>query len=81
MVVVSHLFFFFDKKFGESVTRYESHPPSLELSISRQPLVVQNSDSRVKSNKYKYSNSSDKMMQIKTLFWTNEVLTLESRSG
>ena len=37
MVVVSHLFFFFDKKFGESVTRYESHPPSLELSISRQP--------------------------------------------
>ena len=38
MVVVSHLFFFFDKKFGESVTRYESHPPSLELSISRQPL-------------------------------------------
>lgn len=29
MVVVSHLFFFFDKKFGESVTRYESHPPSL----------------------------------------------------
>ncbi len=44
-------------------------------------VVVQNSDSRVKSNKYKYSNSSDKMMQIKTLFWTNEVLTLESRSG
>ena len=40
MVVVSHLFFFFDKKFGESVTRYESHPPSLELSISRQPLFV-----------------------------------------
>ena len=39
MVVVSHLFFFFDKKFGESVTRYESHPPSLELSISRQPLL------------------------------------------
>mgnify|MGYP000257394547 CR=1 FL=1 len=38
MVVVSHLFFFFDKKFGEGVTRYESHPPSLELSISRQPL-------------------------------------------
>ena len=29
MVVVSHLFFFFDKKFGEGVTRYESHPPSL----------------------------------------------------
>ena len=42
MVVVSHLFFFFDKKFGESVTRYESHPPSLELSISRQPLFVRN---------------------------------------
>ena len=40
MVVVSHLFFFFDKKFGESVTRYESHPPSLELSISRQPLLI-----------------------------------------
>ena len=40
MVVVSHLFFFFDKKFGESVTRYESHPPSLELSISRQPLLA-----------------------------------------
>ena len=40
MVVVSHLFFFFDKKFGESVTRYESHPPSLELSISRQPLPL-----------------------------------------
>ena len=38
MVVVSHLFFFFDKKFGEGVTRYESNPPSLELSISRQPL-------------------------------------------
>ena len=40
MVVVSHLFFFFDKKFGEGVTRYESHPPSLELSISRQPLLL-----------------------------------------
>lgn len=39
MVVVSHLFFFFDKKFGESVTRYESPPPSLELSISRQPHI------------------------------------------
>lgn len=29
MVVVSHLFSFYGKKFGEGVTRYESHPPSL----------------------------------------------------
>ena len=29
MVVVSHLFSFFDKKLGERVNRYESHPPSL----------------------------------------------------
>ena len=29
MVVVSHLFSFFDKKLGEGVNRYESHPPSL----------------------------------------------------
>ena len=29
MVVVSHFFSFFDKKLGEGVNRYESHPPSL----------------------------------------------------
>ena len=29
MVVVSHFFHFFDKKLGEGVNRYESHPPSL----------------------------------------------------
>ena len=29
MVVGNHLFSFFDKKFREGVTRYESHPPSL----------------------------------------------------
>ena len=29
MVVGNHLFSFFDKKFREGVTWYESHPPSL----------------------------------------------------
>ena len=29
MVVGNHIFSFFDKKFREGVTRYESHPPSL----------------------------------------------------
>ena len=29
MVVGNHLFSFYGKKFGEGVTRYESHPPSL----------------------------------------------------
>ena len=29
MVVVSHLFSLYDKKFREGVTRYESHPPYL----------------------------------------------------
>ena len=56
MVVVSHLFFFFDKKFGESVTRYESHPPSLELSISRQPLSAAHQEGTAGNSSCKVGN-------------------------
>ena len=42
MVVVSHLFSFYGKKFGEGVTRYESHPPSLRtVYFPTAPFLIQ----------------------------------------
>ena len=38
MVVVSHLFFFFIKKFGRGTTHLSLSSPCLEPPISRQPL-------------------------------------------
>ena len=67
MVVVSHLFFFFDKKFGEGVTRYESNPPSLELSISRQPLIFYNKSSKMKDQEKSISNKIKSIVLEKTI--------------
>ena len=58
MVVVSHLFFFFQIKFREGMTRCESHPPCFGTIYFPTPLYFQKKEWMMREKQKIYISAS-----------------------